>query len=102
MGLFIGSVNEAPNLQVLVVFAIMALAAGMADANLPLESGRSRGDEHTAAGAEAGLGSENDARLPVGTSGGRPPKLVRPCNDSEDSTASTSHKLAARANSTLC
>jgi hypothetical protein len=62
--------NGTPNEQVLVVFAIMALAAGMVDANLPLESGRSRGDEHTAAGAEAGLGGENDARLPVGTSGG--------------------------------
>lgn len=52
-----------------MVSAVAAIAAGLADANLPLESGRSRGDEHTAAGAESGLGQENDARLPVGTSG---------------------------------
>lgn len=58
-------------LQVLVVSAVAAMGAGLADANLPLESGRSRGDEHTAAGAESGLGQENDAKLPVGTSGAK-------------------------------
>lgn len=56
--------------QVLIFSAVMAIAAGLADANLPLESGRSRGDEHSAEAAESGLGEENDSKLPVGTSGG--------------------------------
>ena len=63
--------NLCLRLQVLVLSALASVAAGLADANLPLESGRSRGDEHTAAAAEAGLGEENEGRLPVGTSGER-------------------------------
>ena len=39
--------NESPAVQVLVIFAVMVLAAALADANLPLQSGRSRGDEHS-------------------------------------------------------
>lgn len=53
----------------LVVSTVAALAAALAAANLPLEGGRSRGDEHTSTAAEAGLGEENEQKLPVGTSG---------------------------------
>lgn len=57
-------------MQVLVIATITALVAALTDANLPLQaSGRSRGDEHSTAAAEAGYGEENDHRYPVGTSG---------------------------------
>ncbi len=50
------------------------------DANLPLEDGSMRGDAHTVAAADAGLGADNTTGLAVGTSGGWPLHWVRNCD----------------------